>query len=97
VDLEAIFGPSVTARDTTLTGASPRLKPAAEVEAAETPPADDSVAFEAFVCRAIERDLGLPPGSFKLWDPIRSRACSAGVADGERVTPRPCRQGRTAI
>ena len=71
MDLEAIFGPSVTARDATRTCEAPGLKPMAEVEAAETPPADDEAAFEAWVCRAIERDLGLPSGSLKLWDAIR--------------------------
>jgi hypothetical protein len=26
---------------------------------------------ERFVCNGIERDLGLPPGSLTLWEPIR--------------------------
>jgi hypothetical protein len=26
---------------------------------------------ESFICRAIERDLGLPRGSLTLWDPVR--------------------------
>jgi hypothetical protein len=27
---------------------------------------------ERFICNRIERDLGLPPGSLTLWEPIRS-------------------------
>ena len=35
----------------------------------KSPPAGNGVDDEAFICRAIERDLGLPPGSLTLWDP----------------------------
>jgi hypothetical protein len=30
--------------------------------------ADDD---ERFICRVIERDLGLPRGSLTLWEPVR--------------------------
>src|SRR5262249_36762102 len=43
------------------------------VHPAPVPPADDDAAFEAFVCRAIEQDQGLLPGSLALWEPITAR------------------------
>jgi hypothetical protein len=45
---------------------------------ARTPDQDDE---EAFVCRAIERDLGLPAGSLELWTPHKcSEFCQCHVA-----------------
>jgi hypothetical protein len=35
------------------------------------PLATDADDDERFICRAIECDLGLPPGSLTLWEPIR--------------------------
>jgi hypothetical protein len=36
-----------------------------------SPQVMDSENDERLVCRAIERELGLPPGSLTLWDPVR--------------------------
>jgi hypothetical protein len=30
--------------------------------------------YEAWICRGIERDLGLPRGSLELWEPITGRS-----------------------
>jgi hypothetical protein len=36
---------------------------------------------EAWVCRGIERDLGLPSGTLTLWEPIRSDYLSDVLSD----------------
>jgi hypothetical protein len=37
----------------------------------KSPPATCGIDDEAFICRGIERDLGLPSGSLILWQPSR--------------------------
>ena len=67
MDLEAIFG---------LESGSPHPPKRGTYQCLECPntPADTDAAYEAFICRLIERDLGLPNGSLRLWAPRRPGA-----------------------
>jgi hypothetical protein len=65
MDLEAIFGLDTSSASPSRPGTPQCLG------CSSTPPPDEDAAFESFVCRAIERDLGLPPGSLTLWEPNR--------------------------
>jgi hypothetical protein len=40
-------------------------------EKSEKSPAAKGSEDEQFICRAIERDLGLSPGNLTLWEPVR--------------------------
>jgi hypothetical protein len=40
----------------------------------KSPLAENWVNDDAFICRVIERDLGLPTGSLRLWEPRRPGA-----------------------
>src|SRR5262245_940200 len=63
MDLEAIFGLESGSASPPKPGTSQCL------ECSNTPAPDGDAAFEAYVSRAIERELGLPTGSLTLWEP----------------------------
>jgi hypothetical protein len=76
MDLEAIFGLESGSTMPAEAEAQPKAvakeqgnEPQAPSNPAPVPAADDDAAFEAFICDAIARDQGLPPGSLQLWDP----------------------------
>jgi hypothetical protein len=64
MDLELIFGLESGA-------AHPPKRGASECLVRTSAPSGTDAAYEAFICRVIERDLGLPRGSLTLWEPVR--------------------------
>jgi hypothetical protein len=69
-----------------LTGQKAELLALLPKRAPKTAPEDGGfdADYAEWVCRGIERDLGLPPGSLTLWEPIRSDYLSGALAAPRR-------------